>query len=221
MLHESARVIPNGCRSHSTMAIPSVSQLPPLMGGMLFVCSAPHLPHAVHRTTRRSSTDTGREPHYSARVLDFDSLALSMSSGHRPFHGHPLLFMGVRGRTEVRNLNRQWWAYCFSSSRLLSAGCRGGACICTVGTVRGGSLQRGRRLSCVWGRAVRASNLLPVQFKKLSQTVRPFIRECILYYGVYNSGFVCKSGPIHLPGPTQTKSRTSMKLVQASRVPLT
>ena len=34
--------------------------------------------------------------------------------------------MGVRGRTEVRNLNRQWWAYCFSSSRLLSAGCRGG-----------------------------------------------------------------------------------------------
>ena len=126
MLHESARVIPNGCRSHSTMAIPSVSQLPPLMGGMLFVCSAPHLPHAVHRTTRRSSTDTGREPHYSARVLDFDSLALSMSSGHRPFHGHPLLFMGVRGRTEVRNLNRQWWAYCFSSSRLLSAGCRGG-----------------------------------------------------------------------------------------------
>ena len=71
------------------------------------------------------------------------------------------------------------------------------------------------------GRAVRASNLLPVQFKKLSQTVRPFIRECILYYGVYNSGFVCKSGPIHLPGPTLTKSRTSMKLVQASRVPLT
>ena len=34
------------------------------------------------------------------------------------------------------------------------------------------------------GRAVRGSNLLPVQFKKLSQTVRPFIRECILYYGV-------------------------------------
>ena len=94
---------------------------------------------------------TGREPDYSARVLDFDSLALSMSAGHRPFHGHPLLFMGVRGRTEVRNLNRQWWAYCFSSSRLLSAGCRGGACICTVGTVRGGSLQRGRRLSCVGG----------------------------------------------------------------------
>ena len=58
------------------MAIPSVSQLPHLMGGMLFVCSEPHLPHAVHRTTRRSSTDTGREPHYSARVLDFDSLAL-------------------------------------------------------------------------------------------------------------------------------------------------
>ena len=160
-------------------------------------------------------------PNYSARVLDFDSLALSMSSGHRPFHGHPLLFMGVRGRTEVRNLNRQWWAYCFSSSRLLSAGCRGGACICTVGTVRSGSLQRGRRLSCVGGRAVRPSKLLPVQFKKLSQTVRPFIRECILYYGVYNSGFVCKSGPIHLPGATLTKSRTSMKLVQASRVPLT
>ena len=67
-----------------------------------------------------------REPHYSARVLDFDSLALSMSSGHRPFHGHPLLFMGVRGRTEVRNLKRQWSAYCFSSSRLRSAGCRGG-----------------------------------------------------------------------------------------------
>ena len=38
----------------------------------------------------------------------------------------------------------------------------------------------------VWGvgRAVRASKLLPVQFKTLSQTVRPFIRECILYYGV-------------------------------------
>ena len=51
------------------MAIPSVSQLPHLMGGMLFVCSEPHLPHAVHRTTRRSSTDTGpRTPSLCTRA---------------------------------------------------------------------------------------------------------------------------------------------------------
>ena len=39
-----------------------------------------------------------------------------MPSGHRPFHVHPLLFIGERGRTEVRNLKRQWSAYCYSSS---------------------------------------------------------------------------------------------------------
>jgi len=33
--------------------------------------------------------------------------------------------MGVRGRTEVRNIKRLWSAYCFSSSKLRSAGCRG------------------------------------------------------------------------------------------------
>jgi len=154
------------------MAIPSVSQLPHLMGGMLFVCSEPHLFHAVHRTTRRSSTDTGREPHYSARVLDFDSLALCM------------LFMGVRGRTEVRNLKRQWSAYCFSSSRLRSACCRGGRASVRWVPFAAGVCKGAAGYRVCGGRAVRASKLLPVQFKKMSQTVRPFIRECILYYGV-------------------------------------
>ena len=43
--------------------------------------------------------------------------------------------------------------------------------------------KRPQVIVCVGG-GVRASELLAVQFKKLSQTVRPFIRECILYYGV-------------------------------------
>ena len=73
------------------------------------------------------------------------------ASPEQPVHGHPLLFMGARDRTEVRNLKRQWSAYYFSSSLLRSAGGRRGACICTVGAVRSGSLQKGRRLSCVWG----------------------------------------------------------------------
>ena len=74
------------------------------------------------------------------------------ASPEQPVHGHPLLFMGARDRTEVRNLKRQWSAYYFSSSLLRSAGGRWGACICTVGAVRSGSLQNGRRLSCGgWG----------------------------------------------------------------------
>ena len=63
---------------------------------------------------------------------------------------------------------------------------------------------------CVWV-GVRAFKVLPVQFKKLSQTIRPFIRDCILYYGDLNSGFVRKSGSMHTLGPTPTKPRTSMK----------
>ena len=32
------------------------------------------------------------------------------------------------------------------------------------------------------GRTVRASKQLPIQFKKLSQTIRPFICKCVLDY---------------------------------------
>ena len=38
-------------------------------------------------------------------------------------------------------------------------------------------------MGCVWG-GVRASKLLPIQFKKVSQTIRPFIRE---YFGLQGS----------------------------------
>ena len=34
----------------------------------------------------------------------------------------------------------------------------------------------------VVGRSVRASKQQPIQFKKLSQTIRPFICECMLDY---------------------------------------
>ena len=63
---------------------------------------------------------------------------------------------------------------------------------------------------CVWV-GVRAFKVLPVQFKKLSQTIRPFIRDCILYYGDLNSGFVRKSGSMHTLGPKLSKPRNSMK----------
>ena len=63
---------------------------------------------------------------------------------------------------------------------------------------------------CVWV-GVRAFKVLPVQFKKLSQTIRPFIRYCILYYGDLNSGFVKKSGSMHTLGPKLSKPRNSMK----------
>ena len=133
-----------------------------------------------------------------------------MPSGHMPFHVHSLLFMGVRGHTEFRNLKRQWSAYCCSSSG------------CAVQVVGGHASARlvqfaaeyakGPQVSvCVCGGGVRASKVLPVQFKKLSQTVLPFIRDCILYYGDLNSGFVRKSGSMHTLGLTPTKLRTSMK----------
>ena len=64
---------------------------------------------------------------------------------------------------------------------------------------------------CVGGGGVRAFKVLPVQFKKLSQTVLPFIRDCILYYGDLNSGFVKKSGSMHTVGPKLSKPRNSMK----------
>ena len=117
-----------------------------------------------------------REHHHSARVLDFDSLAFCMPSSHRPFQGHPLLFMGVRGRTEVRNLKRQWSAYCFPSSRLRNAGCRGGRASARWVPFAAGVCKGAAGYRVCGGRAVHAFKLLPVQFKKLSQTVRPFIR---------------------------------------------
>ena len=108
------------------MAIPSVSQLPHHMGGhavrLLWTtpspCSAPHYASVQH----------GHRP---ANTITLHACSTSTRSrcvypsSHRPFHGHPLLFMGVRGRTEVRNIKRLWSAYCFSSSKLRSAGCRG------------------------------------------------------------------------------------------------
>ena len=112
-----------------------------------------------------------REHHYSARVLDFDSLACVYPSSHRPFHGHPLLFMGVRGRTEVRNVKRLWSAYCLSSSQLRSACCRGVRASARWVPFAAGVCKAAAGYRVWGGGGVRASELLAVQFKKLSQTV--------------------------------------------------
>ena len=92
------------------MAIPSVTATTPygghavrLLGTTPSPCSAPHYASVQH----------GHRP---ANPITLHACSTSMPSGHRPFHVHPLLLMGVRGRTEVRNLKRQWSAYCFSSS---------------------------------------------------------------------------------------------------------
>ena len=132
-----------------------------------------------------------------------------MPLGHTPFHVHSLQFMGVRGRTEVRNLKRQWSAYCYSSSG------------CAVQVVGGHASARlvqfaaeyakGPQVSVCVGGGVRAFKVLPVQFKKLSQTILPFFRDCILYCGDLNSGFVRKSGSMRTLGPKPSKPRTYMK----------
>ena len=116
----------NGCRTESLMAISSVSLLPHRVAAC---CSS-----SLQRTLRPQSTalpigparTPPRELHYSALSFDIYALALGMHSGQRPAHGHPLLFMGIRGRNEARTLKRPWSDYCFSSSRLRNSGCRGG-----------------------------------------------------------------------------------------------
>ena len=67
--------------------------------------------------------------------------------------------------------------------RLRSAGCRGVRASARWVPFAAGVCKAAAGYR-VCGGGVRASELLAVQFKKLSQTVRPFIRECILYYGV-------------------------------------
>ena len=67
------------------------------------------------------------------------------------------------------------------------------------------------QVSVCGGGGVRGFKVLPVQFKKLSQTILLFIRDCILYYGDLNSDFVKKSGSMHTLGPKLSKPRNSMK----------
>ena len=134
---------------------------------MLFVISVTHIPPAVHRTPHRSSTDTAPRTALLGTLVRLRRTRVGMHSGQRPAHGHPLLFMGIRGRNEARTLKRPWSDYCFSSSRLRNSGCRGGVPPHGVQVV---------------GRTVRASKQQPIQFKKLSQTIRPFICECMLDY---------------------------------------
>ena len=124
-----------------------------------------------------------REPHHSARVLDFDSLALCIPLWPYAVSWAPVAIHGSAGPYGSSQYKKTMVGLLSLIFPVAQCRLSGGACIRTVGAVRSGSLQSGRRLSCVW-EGVRASELLAVQFKKLSQTVRLFIRECILYYGV-------------------------------------
>ena len=157
----------NGCRTESLMAISSVSLLPHRVAA----CCSSSLQRTLHPQSTALPIGPARTPprelHYSAFSFDIYALALGMHSGQRPAHGHPLLFMGIRGRNEARTLKRPWSDYCYSSSRLRNSGCRGGVPPHGVQVV---------------GRTVRASKQQPIQFKKLSQTIRPFICECMLDY---------------------------------------
>ena len=88
------------------MAISSVSLLPHRVAAC---CSS-----SLQRTLRPQSTalpigparTPPRELHYSALSFDIYALALGMHSGQRPAHGHPLLFMGIRGRNEARTFGQ-------------------------------------------------------------------------------------------------------------------
>ena len=78
---------------------------------MLFVISVTHIPPAVHRTPHRSSTDTAPRPALLGTVVRLRRTRVGMHSGQRPAHGHPLLYMGIRGRNEAHTLKRPWSEY--------------------------------------------------------------------------------------------------------------
>ena len=75
-MHRSARVIPNGCRSLNA----------PLRG-----------------TYGPPARIPPRSPHQPAHSFHFDAFALSLDSGRRHAHVHPLSLIRVSGRPESRN----------------------------------------------------------------------------------------------------------------------
>ena len=151
------------------MAMQTVSLLPPRVPA----CCSSALKHTFRLQCTALPIGPARVPprelHYSALSFDFDALALGINSGQRHAHGHPLLFMGIPGTYRSKH---------FKKTMHVVGGCASARCVpFSTGVCKGAADWR------MWG-GVRASKLLPIQFKKLSQTIRPFIRE---YLGLQGS----------------------------------